>query len=176
MGALEKAAGQARVARIALAGVAALLVLVAAGLLAAGWSKAADSRLVAAEGVAVEAEIVNRRIREERRRSDSGIYRTVTTHLVTVAYAPLDGPAQRVETVVTSARYAALTKGAKVMLTYARSRPEVFEFEPGDLGQQAWWFWLVGAFLMVLAIGAGLGARALRRHERALSGGTGRRA
>jgi hypothetical protein len=165
---VQTAAKQARAAWIALAVVAALLAAIAAGLFYAGGITAADSRLLAAEGVAIEAEIVDRRIREERKRQGDGVWRTETTFLVTVSYTPRGGTLQRIEKAVTAERYERMPKGERVSLIYAPSKPAVFEFEAGDLASDAWWFRLVAVVLAVLGAGSGWGAWVLRRFARSL--------
>ncbi len=166
--AVAKSARQARVAVWALAGMAVVLAAVAAGLLYAGWQAAEDGRLLAREGVAIDAEVVDRRIREERRRQQSGNYITDIHHLVTIRYAPPGGAVERQEREVGSARYEAMPVGTKVTITYAPSKPAVFEFEAGDLAADAWWFRVVAGVMLALAAGSGWGARALGRHARAL--------
>jgi hypothetical protein len=166
--ATARSARQTRVAVWALGGISVLLVVIAAAFFVAGWQAAEDGRLLAAEGVAIEAEVVDRRIREERKRQPSGNSITETSYLVTIRYTPPGGTAERHEREVSRERYAALETGQTVTVTYAPSKPAVFEFAAGELVADAWWLRVAAVAMLVLAAGTGWGARVLGRPARQL--------
>jgi hypothetical protein len=146
-----------------LAAVAGILLLVAVGLVLGARATAADGRLLAREGVPIEAEVMDRQIDEDWERTANGNRVKRLAYHVTLRYHPEGRAPVLVRESVTKERYDALAKGARITVTHAPSDPRVFEFQAGDRMGEAWLMQVIGLAMGALALGAGVGAWALRR-------------